>query len=58
MPLRIVHVLSNFCTGGAEINACRIVSALNDQAFEQRVVSLTHRYNQQLADMLPVGIMG
>jgi glycosyltransferase involved in cell wall biosynthesis len=40
-PLKILHVITGLHTGGAEMMLLKVLSNMNDDAFQQHVVSLT-----------------
>ncbi len=51
---RIMHVLSSFTTGGAEMNTTRLVASLSERGFEQIVVSLTPEIHANVESLLVV----
>jgi len=57
-PLRIMHVLSNFMSGGAETNTARLVTALAARGFRQTIVCLTRHVCPALASkaVLPIRV--
>lgn len=54
---RIMHVLSSFTTGGAEMNTTRLVASLSERGFEQIVVSLTPEVHANVESLLAVPLL-
>ncbi len=55
--LRVMHVLSGFTTGGAEMNTTRLVASLSERGFEQIVVSLTPEIHSNVESLLAVPLL-
>ncbi len=54
---RVMHVLSSFTTGGAEMNTTRLVASLSERGFEQVVVSLTPEVHSNVESLLAVPLL-
>jgi len=54
---RVMHVLSSFTTGGAEMNTTRLVAALSRRGFDQIVVSLTPEVHSNVKSLLVVPLL-
>ncbi len=54
---RVMHVLSGFTTGGAEMNTTRLVASLSERGFEQIVVSLTPEVHSTVESLLAVPLL-
>ena len=55
--LRVMHVLSSFTTGGAEMNTTRLVASLSERGFDQIVVSLTPEVHANVESLLVVPLL-
>ena len=55
--LRVMHVLSSFTTGGAEMNTTRLVASLRERGFDQIVVSLTPEVHANVESLLVVPLL-
>jgi glycosyltransferase involved in cell wall biosynthesis len=55
--VRVMHVLSSFTTGGAEMNTTRLVASLSERGFDQIVVSLTPEVHANVASQLAVPLL-
>ncbi len=54
---RVMHVLSGFTTGGAELNTTRLVASLSERGFDQIVVSLTPEVHSNVESLLVVPLL-
>ncbi len=54
---RVMHVLSSFTTGGAEMNTTRLVASLSERGFEQIVISLTPEVHSNVESLLAVPLL-
>ncbi len=54
---RVMHVLSSFTTGGAEMNTTRLVASLCERGFDQIVVSLTPEVHSNVESLLAVPLL-